>query len=283
MFVARHPLPLFRPSGTPAAACHHCVDERWWAGIALAVLLAASSPAQAGCALVDPVHVSAASPLTLDGSFVPTSAYAVLTSPASAQVLPGLPSRVRLRDISIDGDSVWFIPDTGVTLGGTFYPRGTVVHWDGASYMAPDFAVLGTETPLRAFERAGEVLYAVLDIAVWAGPDDYVDGRDVLQSLDGGSTWSYLRVGAPGTLPPRVKINGLAVIDDDHWLLSFNAGVTLDGTYYRASDLVRYQPSSQTFSLASALTAGSSRWFAVKPTGLSLPAGGERIFCHGFQ
>lgn len=283
MSVARYSLCHCRSAVAAAAADGGSRAACWRRGIGLAFLLVVSSPVLASCPVVDPVHVSAASPITLDGSFVPTTGYAVLAAPASAQILPGLPPRTRLRDISVGDDDVWFIPDTGVTLGGTFFPRGTVVRWDGASYSAPELSVIGAETPLRAFERHGDLMYAVLDVAVWVGADEYVDGRDVLQSLDGGSTWSYLRVGAPGVLPPRVKINGLAVIDADHWLLSFNTGLSIASTYYRASDLVRYQRSTETFSLESALTDSASRWHAIRPTGLSLPAGGERIFCNGFQ
>ncbi len=247
------------------------------------LLILAGAPAWAACPAAGPIHVSAGSPITLDGSFVPTTGFATLTSPVTAQSLPGLPPRVRLRDISVDPDGVWFVPDTGLTLGGNFFPRGTVVHWDGTTYTAPTLGIFGVDTPLRAFERDGDVMVAVLDIALWVGPSEYVDGRDVLESLDGGVTWSYVRVGAPGTLPPRVKINGLAVIDADHWLLSFDTGVSIAGTYYRPSDLVRYQRSTQTFSLESALTSASGRWHAVKPTGLSLPASAERIFCNGFE
>lgn len=255
------------------------------AGIAAAIIgTALSGPAMAACALIDPLYFTADTPLTLNGTFVSAQSYALRGTPPVAFAIPGLPAHVKLRGFGRDSQGdVYFIANTGVTLDGVFYPRGHVVRWDGSAFSAVVQPLMEGVAPLRAFEIRGASRYAVTEGDYWVSPTEYIGPRDVLVSLDDGESWAFHRVGEPGDLPKRVKISAFAVIDDDTWLLAFSTTFRIGDSTYRPSDLVRYQRSTRTFTLAHALTGDSDRWYSARLAGLTITAASDRIFCNGFD
>ena len=146
--------------------------------------------------------------------------------------------------------------DVPTQLGGVTYVPNQIIRRNAGSYSTT--LTLPGGTALSSLHRRsnGDWLFSTPVLTALGGVS--FNPRDI--AVFNGSVYSKLLDGAAAGIPAGAKIDALALDADGSPLLSFDAPVTLGGTTFGASDIVRY---SGTFTLywggaAHSVPAGSN-------------------------
>ncbi|HRQ65558.1 MAG TPA: hypothetical protein PKZ76_11985 [Xanthomonadaceae bacterium] len=254
-----------------------------WAIVLFGAL--AATPLSASCPIPERLFVAVSAGATLDGVYVPRNGAVEVSDPPLRLPTPALHASLALQSLHVaENDDLYFSTHQGFAFGGQFHPAGRVLRWDGESIQALPPSALDTITAVRAFSMYGDARFVVprhdmrLASGLLVGPRDLV-----IHTHPDAPELLIERIGEEDDLPPRVKVEAIAALDEDSLLLAFNSALTIGGGHYRRSDLVRYRRSTRSFELACRLTDLSPRWYATSVAGLAVLARPDAVFRDGFE
>lgn len=137
------------------------------------------------------------------------------------------------------GVSYYLATDVPATLGRADYTPDQIARSDNASY-APELSIADPGFAFLAMHRRPDGLW----LLVPARPSDEgggtsIEARDVVL-FDGVNPPSLYFIGAAAGVPDDARIDAVFLDETGALVLSFDVPVTLAGTTYGQSDLVRY-------------------------------------------
>jgi hypothetical protein len=265
------------------------VQERLSRNLLFGLLLAGPLALSAQASCLSGLDLLAALPHTaaFDQGTVKAPDLVRLAPAYGTEQVSGWPAGVGVMAFARRADgAVMLVPDRAFRLDGNQYRRGQLLEVIDGQIAAISW--LGEARVVRAVDYHVNRYFFV--------QEDYRDIEGIAQVgprtvmfnvLDAngnpvGAINSH-EVGQPGDLPRNVRINALAVIDSDHWLLVFDRGVTIQGEYYARADVVLYRVQSRTFERALRLSDVDARWETLAPVDISLRERIDQIFRDRFQ
>lgn len=229
------------------------------------------------------VPVSLSPDVTFDlasASLVPSDHDVVVDDSGSLSLEPlgPFPAASELSGYEIDGSDRLLCFETTVELPGPVVARpGDVVRQTGASFSIElDAEANGVPAGARCDALTRDLagnLWLSFDVGVELPGAVFVDDSDLVR-LDAPSTWTVVFEAAGAGVPDALDLDGASRLPDGDLWLSFDGSESLGGVEFGDEDVLEYDTTLATWSLAYDASAQDAAWRSADADAVALPEPG---------